>query len=107
MGLAAEGAVDLDALAASGRTRVARNGLTSAGAEYQAHMGRGELPSVPGAALNAAGQNLVEEILTNPGAVRVQVTTGRFAGGTRFVAPNGVGATFDANGVFRYFGTYR
>ena len=69
-------------------------------------MGRGELPNVQGKDLNSAGQTLLDEILTNPQTVETPVRSGNFAGGTRFIGPNGVGATFDANGVFQYFGVY-
>ena len=44
------------------------------------------------------------EILTNPQTTQTNVRSGNFAGGTRFIGPNGIGATFDSNGVFQYFG---
>jgi hypothetical protein len=69
-------------------------------------MGRGELPSVAGRDLNSAGQNLLDEILLNPQTKQVAVSAGNFSGGTRFIGPKGVGATFDAKGVFQYFGVY-
>jgi hypothetical protein len=69
-------------------------------------MARGELEQIGGSQFNAAGQNLLDEILTNPGTVRMQVTTGRFAGGVRYISPSGTGATFDQTGQFQYFGSY-
>jgi hypothetical protein len=41
------------------------------------------------------------------GVVKSAVPSGNFAGGTRFIGPNGLGATFDSKGVFQYFGVYR
>jgi hypothetical protein len=61
---------------------------------------------VSGRDLDSVGQQLLDEILTNPQTTQSAVTSGNFAGGIRFIGPNGVGATFDANGVFRYFGVY-
>jgi RHS repeat-associated protein len=87
--------------------------LTRAGKEYQKRMNKGELPKVngPPSVLNEAGQTLLDDILTDPNADYQLVTSGRFAGGYRIIGNsvvNGrfIGATFDANGVFRYFGVY-
>jgi hypothetical protein len=96
----------LDELSAAGRVPD-KNGLTRAGREYQKHMGRGELPAVPGKQLDQAGQDLLDDILTNPGTTVHPVTSGRAAGGTRFIGPDGVGATFGSDGSFRYFGRYK
>jgi RHS repeat-associated protein len=92
-------------LSATGRELLDK-GMTRAGREYQKHMGRGELPRVPGRDLNSAGQKLLDGILNNPKTKQFPVTSGNFRGGTRFIGPNGIGATFDAKGVFRYFGVY-
>jgi hypothetical protein len=54
--------------------------------------------------INAAGQDALDEILTNPGTIEDTMQTGRFAGGPRFVAPNGTGAVFGPDGAFQYFG---
>lgn len=70
-------------------------------------MGRGALPRVPGRVLNDAGQDLLDDILTSPRSTWNTVTTGNFPGGVRFIRPNGIGATFDQYGAFRYFGVYR
>jgi hypothetical protein len=95
----------IDGLSASGK-EIVKNDLTRAGRAYQKHMGRGELPGVAGRDLNSAGQDLLDEILTHPQTRQTAVASGNFAGGTRFIGPNGLGATFDAKGVFQYFGVY-
>ncbi|MGW2104191.1 Hint domain-containing protein [Streptomyces olivaceoviridis] len=104
------GCPDLDALLQSGM-RPAKGKTTHAGREYQKHMNRGDLPVVPGKELATAGQNLLKDILTNPQTTRSAVKSGNFAGGTRYIMPDpdggrGIGATFDANGQFQYFGRY-
>ncbi|MGW5017464.1 hypothetical protein [Streptomyces cacaoi] len=85
--------------------------MTYAGREYQKHMGRGELPKVPGKQLDSVAQDLLDDILTNPRTVQHPVTSGNFIGGTRYIMPNpsggrGFGATFDSSGEFQYFGRY-
>ncbi|MER6032085.1 DUF6531 domain-containing protein [Streptomyces sp. NPDC001851] len=100
----------LDGLSKSGE-RPDKGKLTRAGREYQKHMNRGDLDVVPGKQLDSAGQNLLDDILTNPNTTQVPVTSGNFAGGTRYIMPDpaggrGFGATFDANGDFQYFGRY-
>ncbi|MFF0706415.1 polymorphic toxin-type HINT domain-containing protein [Streptomyces tendae] len=104
------GCPDLDALSQSGM-RPAKGKTTHAGREYQKHMNRGDLPVVPGKELKTAGQDLLDDILTNPQTTTSAVNSGNFAGGTRYVMPDpaggrGIGATFDANGQFQYFGRY-
>ncbi|MFI1524016.1 polymorphic toxin-type HINT domain-containing protein [Kitasatospora cineracea] len=101
---------DLDALSKSGM-RPDKGKMTRAGREYQKHMNRGDLPVVPGKELDSTGQNLLDDILTSPNTTAGPVTSGNFAGGTRYVMPDpaggrGFGATFDANGDFQYFGRY-
>lgn len=101
---------DLDKAAKSGK-RAAKGGRTHAGREYQKHMDRGDLPTVKGKDLDRAGEDLLEDILTDPSGTPQAVTSGNFAGGTRIIGSrthNGkrIGATFDANGVFQYFGVY-
>lgn len=59
----------------------------------------------------AVGQDLLDDILTNPRTVQHPVTSGNFIGGTRYIMPNpsggrGFGATFDSSGEFQYFGRY-
>ncbi|MGW4743528.1 polymorphic toxin-type HINT domain-containing protein [Streptomyces sp. NPDC004290] len=104
------GCPDLDALSQSGM-RPAKGKTTHAGREYQKHMNRGDLPVVPGKELKTAGQDLLDDILTNPQTTTSAVNSGNFAGGTRYIMPDpaggrGIGATFDANGQFQYFGRY-
>ncbi|MEU1148121.1 polymorphic toxin-type HINT domain-containing protein [Streptomyces sp. NPDC005863] len=104
---------DLDALSQSGK-RPAKGNTTHAGREYQKHMNRGErgeLPVIPGKQLKSVGQDLLDDILTNPKTATSPVNSGNFAGGTRYIMPDpaggrGIGATFDANGQFQYFGRY-
>ena len=97
---------DLNSLSQSGM-RAAKGGRTHAGREYQKHMARGELPTVAGKDLDAAGQELLDEILTNPGTRIDPIQGGEFAGGRYYIAPDNRGAAFDANGVFRYFGVFK
>jgi hypothetical protein len=99
---------DLDALSASGTSASRVPGLTRAGLEYDKHMKRGQLPTVPGnpASVNAAGQDLLDDILTHPRGVVQPVTGGNFKGGTLIVRPDGTGAIFDSNGTFQYFGQF-
>ncbi|WP_435195344.1 Hint domain-containing protein, partial [Streptomyces sp. NRRL F-5630] len=104
------GCPDLDALSQSGM-RPAKGKTTHAGREYQKHMNRRDLPVVPGKELKTAGQDLLDDILTNPQTATSAVNSGNFAGGTRYIMPDpaggrGIGATFDANGQFQYFGRY-
>jgi hypothetical protein len=80
--------------------------LTRAGRAFAKHTNL--FPQVTGgpSALNAAGQGALDEILTNPGTVQQSVTAGNFAGGLRFIAPNGIGGVFDSAGIFQYFGRF-
>jgi filamentous hemagglutinin len=55
------------------------------------------------AAINEAGQDALNEILSNPGTEVESVTTGRFEGGLRFVAPDGTFVVFDQEGTLQYF----
>jgi hypothetical protein len=99
---------DLDALSKSGEKPIGGQGMTKAGASLAQHgeaLGYDDLTGGP-EAKNMLGQDLLDEILTNPGSTVSTVPTGNFAGGLRFITPDGAGATFDINGVFRYFGYY-
>jgi hypothetical protein len=55
-------------------------------------------------AINEAGQNALNEILTNSGTTVETMQGGRFAGELRFVSPDGIGAVFSPDGTFEYFG---
>src|ERR1700684_705450 len=98
---------NLDDLSASGQQpdpADAGGNLTRAGRAFAKHANL--FPPVSGgpATLNEAGQNALDEILTNPDTVIRGISKGNFAGGQYFVGPNGIGAAFDAGGVFQYFG---
>ncbi|MFN2637433.1 MAG: RHS repeat-associated core domain-containing protein [Gemmatimonadaceae bacterium] len=54
-------------------------------------------------AKNAAGQSIVEDILTAPGSRKVDLTSGRFKGGFDIYAPDGRGVRYDASGKFITF----
>lgn len=76
-----------------------RNGLTAAGRAPQKHGSRpgSAFPQVSGHGnLNRAGQEVVDDILTTPGARHV---SNRF-GGVDVVAPGGRGVRYDSNGNF-------
>jgi len=104
--LGAEGAADLDTLVASGET--GGGDVTAAGRSIESHGGQGTFPETTGnaEAKNALGQSQLEDILTAPGTRVEPVTSGNFAGGTRYIASDGRGATFSASGQFEYFGVY-
>jgi hypothetical protein len=103
-------APDLDALSGSGESPIGKQGMTKAGASLAQHgldLGFSEADLAGGPAnLNALGQDPLNDILTDPGSTFSSPTTENFAGGMRVISPTGAGATFDANGVFRYFGLY-
>ena len=81
---------------------------TQAGYEYEKHMKRGDLPKPPGkaspAVIEQMGKDLLDNIMQNPNKVVEPVTGGKFDGGTLVVREDGIGAVFDANGDFQYFG---
>jgi hypothetical protein len=97
---------DLDALAESGKRQV-KGGRTHAGREYQKHMDRGEVPKVPGKQFDSAGQELLDDIVKSPTTRQYPLEGGSFKGGKIFVREDGLGAAFDKDGVFRYFGRFR
>lgn len=101
------GGSHLEDLLASGQ-RPDRGGLTAAGRALEKHQGEGAFPLATGdvAAKNALGQRQLEQILSDPATREEPITRGNFAGGTRYIAPDGRGATFDSFGKFRYFGVY-
>jgi hypothetical protein len=87
-------------LITSSENLVDQGGITQAGRSIESHGGQGAFPSVSGGAAekNALGQQQLEGIVGNPNSQNVPVTSGNFAGGTRYIAPDGRGATFDASG---------
>jgi hypothetical protein len=103
--LAAEKFANLDALAETGK-RPVKGGRTHAGREYQKHMDRGEVPRVPGKEFDSAGQALLDGIMKSPTTHQFPLEGGQFKGGNIFVREDGLGAAFDKDGVFRYFGKF-
>lgn len=80
-----------------------RNGLTSAGRALQKHADRAGsvFPKVPKnpASLNSTGQQIVEDIVTNPGSI----TRGNSEGGIDIIAPDGRAIRYRADGSFKGF----
>ena len=78
--------------------------LTRAGRAY-AKAGEVFGPTSGGpAAINEAGQSALEGILTNPATTVERVQTARFAGGIRFISPDGIQVVFGPDGTLQYFG---
>jgi hypothetical protein len=103
------GGTSLDELAASGAEldpADAGGQLTRAGRAY-AKAGEvfGSTSGGP-AAINEAGQNALEEILTNPNTTVETMQGGRFAGGLKFVSPDGIGVVYSPDGTLEYFGRF-
>ena len=94
----------LDEPSNSGR-RALSGDLTKAGQELEKHEG-GQFPQATGHTANksAIGRDVLDDILMTPGARVEHVTSGNFKGGVSHVTPDGRGATFDATGLFQYFG---
>lgn len=96
----------LDDLADAAKA-IDRSGLSAAGRALTKHAAGqrpgssafGRLRGSP-AQINATAQEIVEDILTNPGTTSSVVRTGRFKGGTEFFDPSGRGIRYDANGRF-------
>ncbi len=109
IGSAAEGGASLEELAASGAEldpADAGGQLTRAGRAYaKASEVFGSTSGGP-AAINEAGQNVLEEILTNPNSTIETMQGGRFAGGLKIVSPDGVGAVYSPGGTLEYFGQF-
>jgi hypothetical protein len=98
--------VNLDALSAAGRIPT-KGKLTRAGRAYQKHWKGLGMPEVSGGSLDAAGQDLLDDILTDAHMRMAPTTGGSFTGGTYYIRPDGIGALFDANGQFQYFGRFK
>ena len=88
-----------------------RDGLTFAGRSLTKHASGqrplgSKFPALIGnvANKNRIAQEIVNDILHNPGTVRSTVHGGNFPGGIRYTAPDGRFIVFDSNGIFRYFG---
>jgi hypothetical protein len=97
---------DVLALAETAKRESKSPGYSHAGREYQKHMSRGELPKVPGKEFDRAGQDLLDSILKSANTHQFPLDAGHFKGGRIFVRPDGLGAAFDKDGVFQYFGKF-
>lgn len=84
-----------------------RNGVTEAGRALQKHSSRpgSAFPEPRGtrAQINQAGQNIVDDILTAPGAKMTKRHHARFGDVIEITAPDGRGVRYDANGNFLGF----
>jgi RHS repeat-associated protein len=87
-----------------------RGGFTAAGRSLTKHAagqraGSGAFPRLSGnpARINAAAQEIVEDVLTHPGTEVIRLTTGRFKGGVVYYEPSGRGVRFDEVGKFAGF----
>jgi RHS repeat-associated protein len=96
----------LDALSAAAGA-ADRGGLTKAGRALAKHGGRaGSAFAHPGgsaASLNATAQNIVDDILTNPGSTFTARHHGRFGNIVDVVDPSGRGIRYNAKGEFVHF----
>lgn len=103
-----EAATNLDQLAKSGTNPLGGQGATKAGSSLEEHAGELGMaqPTGNAAAKAAAGQNLLEDILTDPATATSPILGGNFAGGTYFINGEGIGAAFDPGGTFQYFGYF-
>jgi RHS repeat-associated protein len=102
-GRAAGGAArTLDELSNAARA-ADRNDLTKAGRSLQKHSDRTgaafEASSKKASDLNRQGQDVVDDILTNPGSVRRP----NRLGGEDMIAPDGRGVRYNSDGTFRSF----
>jgi hypothetical protein len=89
----------LDALSQQG-AQLDRNGLTQAGRSLQKHAnrpGNTVYPKVPGGELNSAGQNVLDDILTNPLTAERSNVHPSFGPVREFLLPD-MGARFEEFG---------
>lgn len=114
IGLAAVGLVApgggysaLDDLADAAKALDKGGQLTKAGRAREKHGSRpgSAFAAATGnvAAKKAAGQAIVEDILTAPGGRIVRVTSGKWKGGNEVYAPDGRGVRYNAAGKFEGF----
>jgi RHS repeat-associated protein len=87
-----------------------RGGLTKAGRSLTKHgtgarKGNSKFPAAKGSAtqINQQAQDIVDDILTNPGTTQTQSYRGRFGNTVEFSDPSGRGLVFKANGEFLFF----
>ncbi|MQA03978.1 MAG: hypothetical protein GEV07_15045 [Streptosporangiales bacterium] len=70
--------------------------------------GESTLPPLRGGAAEkeALAHRHLQEIVTNPATREVPITGGNFRGGHYYIRPDGRGVVVDAQGDFRYFGSF-
>jgi len=103
------GPPSLDALSTAARA-LDRGGLTRAGRSLTKHgagarPGNTRFPPAQGSpgSINTVAENLVDDILTNPGTVRTSAYRGRFGKTIEFMDPSGRGLVYDELGNFLFF----
>jgi RHS repeat-associated protein len=103
VGIVSGASVSLDALSKAAGV-ADRGGLTAAGRHLAKHGGRpgSAFPATKGdpSRINRTAQDIVDDILTSPGATRSSRHTGRFGEVTEVGAPDGRGIRYRANGDF-------
>lgn len=90
-----------------GENKFKGNNRTVAGRALEKHNGRpgSAFPKVKGSAtqINEAAQQIVDDILTSPGAITTKRLDARFGQIIDIVSPNGRGVRYDAKGKFMGF----
>ncbi len=102
----AEGIDDLSRAAGvpgKGERTVAGNSLNKHGAGKRDGNALFPAPAGNPAAINQQAQNVVDDILTAPGTKAVNGYRGRFGDTIEYIAPDGRGVVYDANGKFLFF----
>jgi RHS repeat-associated protein len=103
----ASGFLPLDALSRAARVLDRGGLLTRAGRALQKHANRAgsafPLPKGNEVVLNRTGQDIVDDILTDPGVVFTTRTSGRFGDVIDVVASDGRGVRFSIDGEFLHF----
>jgi RHS repeat-associated protein len=87
-----------------------RGGYTKAGRSLTKHgagarPGNSKFPTATGnpQQINQTAQNIVDDILTNPGTIVTNSYRGRFGNTIEYTAPDGRGLVFKASGEFLFF----
>lgn len=82
-----------------------RNGLTRSGRALQKHSGRpgSAFPRASGKDLNKVGQDIVDDILTNPSSTTTVRHHAKYGEVTEVIAPDGRGVRYDSLGEFMGF----
>lgn len=90
----------LDELSEQGAQQLHRGGLTQAGHALQKHAyraGNTAYPKVPGSQLNSVGQDILDDILTNPLTAQRSYVHPNYGPVREFLLPN-MGARFEGSG---------